>query len=386
MGSTHRIVSEELKSIPAGEAEAQVSTLELFFDLVFVFTITQLTVELTADPSLGGVLRAALLFGNVWWMYGGYAWLTNAVPPRAPAVRLLLLVGMGGFLLIALSIPTAFGSGGVIFGLGYMVVTLVHTGLFLRSSQQSVFKAVGRLGPFNALSATLLLVAGFTPTTPRLVLFAAGFVLHWVTPYLSGTSGFRIRSGHFVERHGLILLIALGESVVAVGIGLTQIGLPTGRVITALLGLALTAGLWWLYFSGDDLRAEVALESAPEAERPRMALNAFGYVFLMTLGGIVLLAAGVKLAVVHYQEPATTAAALFLATGACLYALSLSCFRWVLGSGSLTPRLLLAVLVLPTAIIGTRVSSLAQLVTLVLIVTIAAIGDPTKGRARKTGN
>jgi low temperature requirement protein LtrA len=318
------------------------------------------------------VLRAALIFGNVWWMYGGYAWLTNAVPPRAAPVRLLLLVGMAGFLLIALSIPTAFGSGGVIFGLGYVVVTLVHTGLFLRSSQQSVFKAVGRLGPFNAVSAALLLVAGFTSTNLRVALFGLGFVLHWVTPYLSGTGGFRIRSGHFVERHGLILLIAIGESVVAVGIGLGQVELPTGRIITALLGLALAAGLWWLYFSADDARAENALEEAPEVRRPQMALNAFGYAFLATLGGIVLVAAGMKLAIVHYSEPATTAAALFLAVGVGLYALSLAWFRWILDSGSPTIRLVLAGLALPTALIGIKVSSLTQLTVLVAIVTSAA--------------
>src|ERR1700716_4440457 len=114
-------------SAPAPPGEPRVSSLELFFDLVFVFTITQLTSLLLSDPTVSGLLQMFLLFGNVWWMYGGYAWLTNAVPPREVAVRLLLLVGMGGFLLIALAIPTAFGGGGIAFGIGYLVVTLVHT-------------------------------------------------------------------------------------------------------------------------------------------------------------------------------------------------------------------------------------------------------------------
>src|SRR3979409_1180971 len=123
-------------AIPSNEP--RVSSLELFFDLVFVFTITQLTSLLLRDPTLSGLLQMFLLFGNVWWMYGGYAWLTNAVPPREGAVRLLLLVGMGGFLLIALAIPTAFGDGGVLFGIGYLVVTLVHTGLFMHSARPAV--------------------------------------------------------------------------------------------------------------------------------------------------------------------------------------------------------------------------------------------------------
>ncbi|TMC25187.1 MAG: low temperature requirement protein A, partial [Chloroflexi bacterium] len=115
-----------------------VTALELFFDLVFVFTITQLTSLLAKDPTPTGLLQVALIFGNVWWMYGGYAWLTNAVPPRELGVRLLLLIGMGGFLVVAIAIPTAFAAGGLAFGLGYLVVTLVHTGVFLRTSQQSV--------------------------------------------------------------------------------------------------------------------------------------------------------------------------------------------------------------------------------------------------------
>jgi len=301
-----------------------VSALELFFDLVFVFTITQLTSLLTREPTWTGLLQVVLIFGNVWWMYGGYAWLTNAVPPRDLSVRLLLLLGMGAFLLVALAIPTTFAGGGVAFGLGYLIVNLVHTGLFLRTSQQSVFRSVARLGPVNLLTAGLLLVAGFTPASFRLLLFGAGFVLHWVTPFFTRLGGFRIRASHFVERHGLILLIAIGESVVAVGIGLGGAELPPGRIVAALLGLTLAAGLWWLYFSSEEQLAEAAIGRAPEARRPWLALNAFGYVFLLVLGGIVLVAAGIKMAVVRFGEPATLPAALCLAGGVGAYALGLA--------------------------------------------------------------
>src|SRR5256712_10723933 len=143
-------------------SEPRVSSLELFFDLVFVFTITQLTSLLLRDPTLGGLLQMVLLFGNVWWMYGGYAWLTNAVPPRELGVRLLLLVGISGFLLIALAIPTAFGAGGIALRGGYMVVTLVHTGVFMRTSQQSAIQAPTGLGPFNLVTAVPLPAPPFT--------------------------------------------------------------------------------------------------------------------------------------------------------------------------------------------------------------------------------
>jgi len=310
-------------------------------------------------------------------MYGGYAWLTNAVPPRELGVRLLLLVGMSGFLLIALAIPTAFGAGGLAFGVGYMIVTLVHTGVFMRSSQQSVMQAVRGLGPFNLVTGVLLLGAGFTNGWLRWALFAASFALHWATPYLTPIGGFRIRVGHFVERHGLILLIAIGESVVAVGIGLGTAALPAGRIITAVLGLGLAASLWWLYFNGDEERAAQAMERAPQERRPWLAVQGFGFIFLPILGGIVVVAAGMKLAVVAYDEPAALATALFLASGVAAYALGLVLFRWLFHSGALGIRLAIAVLAMPAALIGIALTPLAQVSALVAILAAAAIVDGT---------
>ena len=308
-------------------------------------------------------------------MYGGYAWLTNAVPPRELGVRLLLLLGMSGFLLIALAIPTAFAAGGIAFGVGYMVVTLIHTGVFMRTSQQSIIKALTGLGPSNVVTAILLLAAGFTNGGLRWALFVASFVLHWATPYFTRTGMFRIRVGHFVERHGLILLIAIGESVVAVGIGLGTAALPAGRIITALLGLALAASLWWLYFNGDEERAHRAMERAPEERRPWLAVQGFGYIFLPILGGIVVVAAGMKLAVVGYDEPATLATALLLASGVAAYALGLVLFRWLFHSGALSVRLAIAVLALPTALVGVALTALAQVSVLVAVLIAGAIVD-----------
>ena len=355
-----------------------VTALELFFDLVFVFTITQLTSLLAKDPTPTGFLQVALIFGNVWWMYGGYAWLTNAVPPRELGVRLLLLIGMGGFLVVAIAIPTAFAAGGLAFGLGYLVVTLVHTGVFLRTSQQSVLKAMIGLGPFNLVTAGLLVAAGVASGPARWLLFGAGFVLHWLTPVFTRTGGFRIRSAHFVERHGLILLIAIGESVVAVGIGLGTIALPAGRIATALLGLALAAGLWWLYFNGEEQRAEQAMDRAPYERRAWLALNGFGYVFLPVLGGIVLVAAGMKLAVVRYDEPAALATAVFLAGGVAAYAIGLALFRWVLGSGPLLLRALIGILAVPTVWLGVAINPVVQISALVVILIAGIAADAAK--------
>jgi low temperature requirement protein LtrA len=170
-------------------------------------------------------------------------------------------------------------------------------------------------------------------------------------------------------------LIAIGESVVAVGIGLGNAALPPGRIITALLGLALAASLWWLYFSADEERAERAMERAPEERRPWLAVQAFGYIFLPILGGIVVVAAGMKLAVIGYDEQAAVATALFLASGVAAYAFGLVLFRWFLHSGPLGVRLAIAVLALPTALIGVTATALAQVSVLVAILIAGAIVD-----------
>lgn len=348
--------------------EERVSTLELFFDLVFVFTITQLTSLLADDPSLSGILRMILVLGNVWWMYDGYAWLTNAVPPREPGLRLLLLLAMTGFLVVALAIPQAFGSSGVAFGIGYIIVTVVHTGMFLRSTEGATIRAMGRLGSFNAIAALMLLLAGFSTGAIRWGLWIGAFVLHWITPYFTNVSGFAIRAAHFVERHGLIVLIALGESIVAIGIGVGE-GVLSGRfIVTSVLGLALAAALWWLYFDEEDERAEHALASADRSRRPWLVLNAFGYAFFAILGGVVVLAAGIKLAIAHPGEPVTAAAAWFIAGGVATYVLGLVLFRRILRLGPIGLRVALVVLTAAVGIVGLAASPEVELGVLVAVV------------------
>ena len=363
----------------AGEtdsAEVRVSTIELFFDLVFVFAITQLTSLLAGEPTVVGLGRVALIFGNLWWIYGGYAWLTNAVPPREPVLRLLLLLGMGGFLVVALAIPTAFGGGGVAFGVGYLLVTLVHTGMFLLSSQESAVRAMRRLGPANAITAALLLLAGFTHGLLQWTLWTAAFGLHWVSPFFTAVSGFPIRAAHFVERHGLIVLIALGESIVAVGIGMAGHGLQVDRVVTAVLGLALAAALWWLYFDGEDEQAERVLDAAGVDRATWLALYGFGYAFLPILSGIIVFAAGVKNAVVQYGEPLTASAAWLLAAGVGTYLVGLAWFRRLLGIGPIGARLAIAGAVLPSAMVGLAISPEAQLGVLATLVVGGVLAEP----------
>ena len=351
--------------------DVRVSTIELFFDLVFVFTITQLTSVLVAEPNATGVARVALIFGNLWWMYGGYAWLTNAVPPTETGLRLLMLVGMGAYLVVALSIPRAFGEAGIAFGIGYLVVNVVHAGMFLRSTQESAVRAVRRLGPMNVITAALLLAAGWTHGDVRWGIWAGSFVLHWITPAITAVGGFRIKAAHFVERHGLIVLIALGESVVAVGLGVQHRRITAGLVFNAVLGLGLAAALWWLYFDGEDERAERALDDAPDARNPWLSLYAFGYAFLPVLTGVVVLAAGMRLSIVRYGHHATTAGAWFLAGGVAAYAAGLALFRVILRTGPPGLRIALCAAAVATAPLGLWVSAEAQIAALTALAAAA---------------
>jgi low temperature requirement protein LtrA len=339
----------------------RVTTIELFFDLVFVFTITQLTTLLFRHPSGAGLGQVAVLFANLWWMYGGYAWLTNAVPPRRASQQVLLLCGMAGFLIVAIAIPDAFSTTGVAFGVGYLVATLVHAGLFLESESESTVRAVVRLGPANLVTAAIVLAGGFAHGDARWILWASAAMLHWITPYVFNPSPIGLRPAHFVERHGLILLIALGESAVAVAIGLRGLDLTAGRLASAILGLAISAALWWLYFDRDDRAADRALATAPASKRAWMALYAFGYGFLLVLGSIVVLAGGIRLAAHTPTAVAGMATAWFLAAGASAYCMGLALLRAILSSGNPVPRLALGTVVLASVVFGLEVSALAQL-------------------------
>jgi low temperature requirement protein LtrA len=352
----------------ASDEQVRVSTIELFFDLVFVFTITQVTLMITADPSLARVAQAELIFGNLWYMYGAYAWLTNATLPSSTGDRLLLLVGMGGFLLAAISAPMAFGDNGAVFGIAYLVLTLVNTVLFLQADPETVTRRTGRLRPFNLAAALLILAAGFAAGALQWAFWVLAFIVHWSEALLLSVTDVGVRSTHFVERHGLILLIALGESVIAVGATLSGQSLDGGDVAVAVLGLALVAALWWLYFDGDDDRAETRLAVSPPDERARLALYGYGYGFLLVLGGIILLAAGLHGAVLRDDEPLHAWDAVALGGGAALTLGGLALLRGLLRIGPISARLVAAGLACATIPVGTALCGAGQLAAVVAVI------------------
>jgi low temperature requirement protein LtrA len=353
---------------PGSREDVRVSTLELFFDLVFVFTITQLTAVLAHDPNGTGVLRVGLMLVVIWWMYGGYAWLTNVVAPDRLAYQLLLLGGMAAFLVISLAIPTAFGDGGLAFGLAYLVVILIHAGLFTRSQAGASATAILKVAPLNLVAALAIVVAGIAGGTARDVLWGVAVAVIILPSLRPPDPRFEIAPGHFVERHGLVVIVALGESVVAVGIGATGHALTLGLVAVAVLGLALTAGLWWAYFGeGEDERAFEAMRSAPRGKRPRLALNGFYHWHLLILFGIIALASALESAIAHPLDPLSFARSLALAGGVACFLVGDALFRRTLSIGDTRWRLAAAALALATLPLGPAASAVAEVAALVVV-------------------
>ncbi len=363
----------------------RVSTFELFFDLVFVFTITQLTGALHADSSATGVLRVLLMLAVIWWMYGGYAWLTNAVSAEQGRYRLALLVGMMGFLAISLAIPTAFTTGGVVFGLGYLLVVLVHVALFARAGAGAV-RGMRAVAPRNVAAALVLTLAGAlasrTTAPVGLMLWGAAVLVLWLPQRASTERGFEIGPAHFVERHGLVVIIALGESVIAVATGTSVHPLGPASLGIAALGLLLSVALWWVYFDRDDSAAVRALERAPAAERPLKVKVGYGYWHYGLLLGIIATAAGMKDAVGapfhHLHVPASIA----LSGGVAFYLASHAGFRRTLLDERWSPRLLWGALAaLATVPIGLHGTAVIQLAALVLVLSVTARRGSSTSRA-----
>jgi low temperature requirement protein LtrA len=207
------------------ERSVRVSTLELFFDLVFVFTITQLTGVLVEGGDAAAIAQVVVMLAVIWWMYDAYAWLTNAIATERVRHRLLLIGGMGGFVVIALAVPDAYGGEGLAFGLAYLAVVLLHGSMYVKGTSASEVAAILRIVPFNLLAAGLVLVGGGLGGDAQWITWLGAAALLWVTPWLTSVEGFVVSPAHFVERHGLVVIVALGESIVVIGPG------AAGRVL-----------------------------------------------------------------------------------------------------------------------------------------------------------
>ena len=363
------------------ERSVRVSTLELFFDLVFVFTITQLTGVLVEGGGGAAIAEVVVMLAVIWWMYDGYAWLTNAIATDRLRHRLLLIGGMGGFLVIALAVPDAYAGDGIVFGLGYLAVVLLHGSMYVKGTSASEVAAILRIVPFNLLAAGLVLVGGGLGGDAQWIAWLVAATLLWVTPWLTTVEGFVVSPAHFVERHGLVVIVALGESIVVIGAGAAGLELDAGLILMALLSLALSASLWWTYFSDEEAVEPAMLAASPE-RRAQLALWGFGYWHYGLILGVVAVAAGLKKAIGDPYDPLDAWIALELATGAALF---LACdvgFRRTLGVARSAIRLVAAGASLVTIPVGTELSAAAQVGALTAIMAGALVAEASRRLSR----
>jgi low temperature requirement protein LtrA len=356
----------------------RVTTLELFFDLVFAFTITQLTSVLSRALTWRSMWHVLVTFGIVFWMYGGYAWLTNAVPAHGRKRRSLLLGGMAGYMVLAISIPDVFTRTGLAFGLAYLVITLIHAWLYITQAGENSAAAIRALAPGNLLAAILVLVSGAIGGTVQEIAWTATFLGLW---FLSKAGeGFEIGPAHFVERHALLILIAIGESVVATGIGTRGLGVNVSLLLAAVLGLLVSMGLFWAYFGEEDDHIERAFTAASGPDRIRMAFYGFGYAHYVLLLAIVFTADGLRLAVEHPGSALTLSEAFALAGGVAAFLFGEAWFLEILGLRSKSWKDISLLAVLVAVPIGTGVSAGAAVgvTAAVLLGTVAY----ERGRAR----
>lgn len=356
---------------PSAAPADRVTAVETFFDVVFVFTLTQLTRTLEAQLTLASLGRILLVFVALWYMYGGYAWLTNHVPPRRVSQKLILFAGMAGFFITAIAIPRVFDDTGILFGAGYALVVAVHLVLF---TQADAREGVLRLAPYNACCAACILAAGFTSGRPAYALWIAGLLCVVALPYLmprlswvGAARTFHVSAGHFVERHGLLVMIALGESVIAIGMGADITHLTAWTIAVIILALALPGALWWTYFT-DNHAAESALAEADTARRSLLSYRAFYIAHIPMLLGIVVVAAGIHSAIAHPAEPAHLPAAAALAGGAALFLAGMADFVRCLSIGAPRSRFIGAALALATLPIGLHLTAGVQLAAVLAVV------------------
>lgn len=328
-------------------ASGRVTEAEIFFDLVFVFMLTQVTHAVETHPGWEGLFKALLPMVLAWWMFSGFGWLTNAVRPDAVPVRLLLTLAMVAFFVMGLDVPYAFEPEGWAFPLAYLAVVAIHCLVYVTTSIPSARQAIIRNAPFNAAAGILVLLAPQLPEVGSWFAWAAAVAVLYLSPFLGRIRGFVIEPHHFVERHALLLLVVLGESVVAIGIGAeSPQSHPVGAhlALGVTLGISVAAGMWWVYFDGDEIQAAAEFEKASERRRQTLAYYAFTGGHLVMIVGIILVAAGITDAIHHFGGPANR---WWLGSGTALFLVGHGIYRALLGSGRVVDRLVGAACAVP---------------------------------------
>jgi low temperature requirement protein LtrA len=367
--------------------EERVMPLELFFDLVFVLAITQCTSLMSDDPTWRGLGHGVLILGLLWWSWVGYAWLTSVFDPEEGGIRIALFCAMAAFLIAAICEPRAFDGLALEFAVAYGAVRAAHIALFLIASRDDPgFRrsSIG-LGVGTAIGVSLLIAGSFLDPGPRAAVWGLALVLDMTEPYVFGSEGWHLVPGHFAERHGLIIIIALGESIVAIGVG-AGAEMTWGIAGAAALGIAIAAALWWMYFDVVALVSARRLASTPEGkERNELARDSYSYLHFPMVAGIILAALGLKKTLGHMDDPLDVVPAFALLAGVALYLLGMVAFRFRHVRSINWRRLVLALVLLALLPAATTLPALATVAIVAVLLWMVALIETRgygEGRAR----
>jgi low temperature requirement protein LtrA len=348
----------------------RVTPLELFFDLVFVLAITQCTALMSHDQTWSGLAQGLLILGVLWWAWVGYAWLTSVIDPEAGAVRLVIFAAMAAMLVVSLCVQEAFGNLALTFALAIGVFRTAHIALFwlAGADDKDLRRSVIGLAVSTAIGVGILILASLFDGFAQGALWALAIFLDMAGPYFFGAEGWKLVPSHFAERHGLIVIIALGESIVAIGVGASG-ALDLGIGTAAVLGVFLAAALWWTYF---DVVALISARRLGEAEAGRaqneLARDSYSYIHLLMVAGIVLIAYGMKVTIGHHDEDLHDVPAFALLGGLAVYLLGLVAFRYRHVQTINRQRLGLAIVLLFLVPVATAMPALISLAVAVVLV------------------
>jgi low temperature requirement protein LtrA len=341
-----------------------VTPLELFFDLVFVLALTQCTALMAETPTWEGLVKGMLVLGVLWWCWVGYAWLTSVVDPEEGTVRLVIFAAMAGLLVAALCVPGVFDDTALLFALAYGSVRIAQLALLFVASRDDPGlrrSVITGLSGSTAVGVGLLVGASFADGVAQGALWALALALDMAGPLLFGSEGWKLMPRHFAERHGLIVIIALGESIVAIGVGAGET-VDAGVVAAATLGTVVAAAMWWLYFDVVALVAERRLSNAaPGREQNEVARDSYSFLHLPMVAGIVLVALGLKKTLEHVEDPLELVPAVALLGGTSVYLLAHVAFRWRNIHTLNKQRLVCAALLVALVPLGVELPSLATL-------------------------
>jgi low temperature requirement protein LtrA len=287
---------EETAPVTAAEEEKRTGFIELFFDLVFVFAFTQVTALVLEDTSAEGFARAALVFALVWWAWSAYAWLTDAIDVENVPTRLFIFGATLGVFFVALAVPNAFTDEAAWFAVAYFVIRVLHIALYLWGVRHDPvqLRAVALLAPWFLIAPTIALIGGFADDPARTALWCLSLAVDVVGTLFAARSGFQVAASHFAERFALIVIIALGESVVAIGLGAEGLAENWTYAIAVAVALAGAAVAWWAYFDFVQLAAERALGRAGAAARGPLARDVYTFFHYPIVLGIIFLAVAAK--------------------------------------------------------------------------------------------